>query len=85
MRSAISTGWPSTVSAMPPMKSRSSPVAVTMMSASSSAPDRSRMPVSVKVSMWSVTTDGATVADGPEQVAVGDDAEPLVPRVVVRA
>ena len=33
------------------------PVAVTMMSASSSSPDARRMPVSVKVSIWSVTTD----------------------------
>ena len=33
------------------------PVAVTMMSASSSWPDCKRMPFSVKRSMWSVTTE----------------------------
>ena len=45
-------------------------------------PTASRMPVSVKVSMWSVTTVGAARPDRPEQVAVGHDAQPLVPRVV---
>ena len=48
---------PSMVISMPPRPSRFSPVAVTMMSASSSVPEASLSPVSVKVSMWSVTTE----------------------------
>lgn len=42
---------------MPPSIWICSPVAVTMMSASSSSPEASRTPVSVKVSIWSVTTE----------------------------
>ncbi len=41
---------------MPPRGSNRSPVAVTTMSASSSAPDSSRMPVSVNSAISSVTT-----------------------------
>jgi hypothetical protein len=55
-------------------------VALTTMSASNSAPDCSRIPDSVKVSTWSVTT----VANGREQIPVGNQAHPLVPRVVRR-
>ena len=62
-----------------------SPVAVTTMSASSSAPEPRRRPVSVKVSIWSVTTEACAVTERLEQVAVGDQAESLVPRVVARA
>ena len=51
----------------------------------SSAPGAQPDAVSVNVSMWSVTTDGLAVADRLEQVAVGDQAQPLVPRVVARA
>ena len=40
----------------PPISCTRSPVAVTTRSAGSSAPERSRIPVSVNVSMWSVTT-----------------------------
>ena len=42
------------------------------------------MPVSVNVSMRSVTTDALPVADRLEQVAVGHEAQALVPRVVAR-
>ena len=42
------------------------------------------MPVSVKVSIVSVTIDAVPCAKRPEEVAVGDQAEPLVPRVVRR-
>ena len=42
---------------MPPNGRIFSPVAVTMMSASSSSPEVSRIPVLVNVSMVSVTTD----------------------------
>ena len=42
--------------AIPARKRSLSPVAVTTMSAASSLPDFKRMPVSVKVSIWSVTT-----------------------------
>ena len=40
------------------------------------------MPSSVNVSIRSVTTDAVAVADGSEQVAVRDHAQPLVPWVV---
>ena len=40
------------------------------------------MPVSVNVSMWSVTTEASAAAQGLEQVAVGHEAQALVPRVV---
>ena len=56
MVSAIATSLPSTVSRMPPRASSRSPVAVTTMSASSSAPDLSLIPVSVNSAIWSVTT-----------------------------
>ena len=69
---------------MPPSASRLSPVAVTIRSASSSAPDAKLMPVSVNVSMWSVTIEARPVADRLEQIAVGHEAEALVPRVVAR-
>ncbi len=52
---------------------------MTTMSASSSAPERRRMPVSVKVSIWSVTTEAFAPAKGCEEVAVGHEAQPLVP------
>ena len=65
-------------------RSRFSPVAVTTMSASSSSPDSSRTPVSVKVSIRSVTTEARPSPDRLEQVAVGHQAQPLVPRVVAR-
>ena len=44
---------------MPPNGRIFRPVAVTMMSASSSSPDVSRIPVFVNVSMVSVTTDAS--------------------------
>ena len=53
----MSRGRPSTVKEMPPSTLRSKPVAVMTMSASSVSPDARRMPVSVKHSMASVTTD----------------------------
>ena len=83
-RSDRFTAAPSTVSSMPPNGCMFRPVAVTMMSASSSRPDASMMPVSVKVSIRSVTTEARAVADRLEQVAVGYHAQPLVPRVVRR-
>ena len=52
-----STSLPSTLRRIPPNGTILSPVAVTIRSASSSAPDASAMPVSVSVSMRSVTTD----------------------------
>ena len=55
--SASATGRPSTDSAIPPIASRLSPVALTTTSASSSAPEASRIPVSVNVSIVSVITD----------------------------
>ena len=55
--SGSSTSRPSTAKRMPPIASRFRPVAVTTTSASSSAPDRSLIPFSVKVSIWSVATD----------------------------
>ena len=55
--SPTSTGRPSTVNRMPPSIWMLSPVAVTTMSAFSSRPDVSRMPVRVKVSIRSVTIE----------------------------
>ena len=40
------------------------------------------MPVSVKVSMWSVTTEALPGADRLEQIAVGHQAQALIPRVI---
>ena len=57
---------------------------MTIRSASSCVPDASASPVSVSDSMWSVTTDDATPADRVEEIAVGDQAHALVPRVVAR-
>ena len=57
--SATFTSTPSTVIVMPPNAWRFRPVAVTMMSASSSRPDSSLIPRSVKVSIRSVTTDAS--------------------------
>ena len=57
-------------------------MAVTIRSASSSAPDCRRRPFSVNVSIWSVTTDARPGADRLEQVAVGNEAQALIPRVV---
>ncbi len=48
---------PSTLSRIPPKGDMVSPAAVTAMSAVSSWPDFSRMPVLVNRSMWSVTTE----------------------------
>ena len=42
------------------------------------------MPFSVNVAIRSVTIDAVAAAQGAEQVAVGDQAQPLVPRVVRR-
>ncbi len=50
---------PSTVNSMFPSVTSWSPVAVTTMSASRASPESRRMPVSVNVSMVSVTTDAA--------------------------
>ena len=58
-------------------------MAVTTTSASSSAPDSSWIPRSVKVSIWSVTIDARPLRQRLEEVAVGDHAEALVPGVVV--
>ena len=46
---------------MPPKASSCSPVAVTMMSASSSWPDVSRMPFGVNVSIVSVTIEACAL------------------------
>ena len=54
------------------------------MSASSSLPDFSLMPFGVNVSIWSVTTEARLPLDRLEQVAVGHQAQPLVPRIVAR-
>ena len=70
--------------AMSPSTFSLRPVAVTTMSASSSRPDASRMPRSVKRSIGSVTTDARPRLIALEQVGVGRDAEALVPRVVAR-
>ena len=70
---------------MPPRTLSFSPVAVTMRSASSSAPERSWMPFSVKVSMWSVTTEARPLRMRPEEVSVGHEAQALVPRLVASA
>ena len=67
---------------MPPRKSNSSPVAVTMMSASSSRPEVSRSPLSVKRSIRSVTTDAAPAEMALKRSPFGDGAEALVPGVV---
>jgi len=48
---------PSTANSISPLADRLKPVAVMMMSASSSLPDFSRMPFSVKRSISSVTTE----------------------------
>ena len=56
-RSAKSTCSPSTATSISPSVTICSPVAVTITSASSVAPDSSWMPVSVTVRMRSVTTD----------------------------
>jgi len=50
------TSSPSTASRIPPNGLSFSPVAVTTASASISAPEASRIPVGVRVSMVSVTT-----------------------------
>jgi len=55
--SAKSSFLPSTANSMSPLAERLKPVAVMMMSASSSLPDFSRMPFSVKRSISSVTTE----------------------------
>ena len=55
-----------------------------MMSASSSLPSFSRMPFLVKVSICSVTTEARLSRDRLEQVAVGHQAQPLVPGIVAR-
>ena len=60
--SAKSSDLPSMENAMSPVASRLKPVAVTMMSASSVLPDFKRMPVSVKRSISSVTTDALPAA-----------------------
>ncbi|MFM8993595.1 MAG: flavin-containing monooxygenase [Actinomycetota bacterium] len=54
---AKSTCWPSTEMSASPSDTNCNPVAVTMMSALRCSPDDSKIPVSVKVSMLSVTTD----------------------------
>ena len=59
-------------------------MAVTMMSASSSLPSFSRMPFLVKVSISLVTTEARFSLDRLEQVAVGHQAQPLVPGIVAR-
>ena len=56
-RSAKSTASPSTVNGMSPNTDRLNPVAVTTMSASSSSPELTRMPVSVNSSIVSVTIE----------------------------
>ncbi len=55
--SGRSTGFPSTASEMPPIGSRLSPVAVTMMSAGSVPPEARRTPSSTKRSILSVTME----------------------------
>ena len=57
-------------------------MAVTTRSASSSAPDASFRPVSVKVSIWSVAIEALPSAERLEEVPVGHQAHALVPRVV---
>ena len=59
-------------------------MAVTMTSASSSVPDSSRRPFSVKRSMWSVTTDAEPSRIAAKRSPFGHRAEALVPRVVLR-
>ena len=54
MPSGMLNGRPSTTISMPPATTRLSPVAVTTTSASSSSPEASRIPSSVKVSIESV-------------------------------
>ena len=82
--SGQSTGLPSTVKAMSPITLRLKPVAVTMMSASISSPDFVRMPVSVKVSISSVTIDALPAVIAGEQVAVGHEGQALLPGPVAR-
>ncbi len=57
-------------------------MAVTITSASSSSPESSSIPLSVKVSIVSVTTEALPSRDRLEEVAVGDQAHALVPGVV---
>ena len=77
---AATTGSPSTISSMPPNSRRFSPVAVMITSASSCAPDQrpgrgERLDV--------IGHDlGLPGAERVEEVAVGGQAQPLVPRVV---
>src|SRR5262249_5578266 len=73
---------PSTESSIPPRNSRSIPVAVTMMSPSSSLPDRSRSPRSVNSSTWSVTTDAAPSLIALKKSPAGPTASWLAPGVV---
>ena len=82
--SANLTGLPSTTTWMPPSNCSLSPVAVTMISASSSRPDCRRMPASVK--LLDLVGDDVRLArlDGAEEVGVGREAQPLVPWIVTR-
>ena len=81
---AKSTVRPSTLTSRPPSTCRTSPVAVTMMSASSSLPSFSLMPFLVKVSISLVTTEARLSRIALEQVAVGHQAQPLIPGIVAR-
>ena len=79
-----STVSPSMLSDIPPMGSRFSPVAVTTTSASRCSPDSSCTPCSVNVAIRPVAIEASPARRAAEQVAVRNQAEPLVPGVVGR-
>ena len=77
-----STALPSTDRRMPPQESILSPVAVTMMSAGSSFPDSSRMPCFGEPGDLIRHDRDASRFDCLEQVGIGHQADPLVPRLI---
>ena len=67
---------------MPPSICRSRPVAVTIRSASSSVPDSSAMPFSVKLEMRSVTIDALPLRTDWKKSPSGTMHKPLLPGLV---
>ena len=56
-----------------------------MMSASRALPDFRRMPVSVKLSISSVTTEALPARDRLQEIAVGNEGDALPPWPVASA
>jgi hypothetical protein len=69
---------------MPPITSSSRPVAETMMSAAISSPLARRTPHAVRRAICAGHDPRRTAAQGLEKVAVGHQAQALVPGVVAR-